>query len=42
MKPEAEESDVSLGVRMIRGDRTALAVLFERHGAAVHALATAV
>jgi RNA polymerase sigma-70 factor (ECF subfamily) len=42
MTPEAEVSDVSLGVRMIRGDRTALAALFERHGASVHALAAAV
>lgn len=31
-----------LGVRIIRGDRSALAAVFERHGATVHALAAAV
>ena len=42
MMPESEEGDVSLGIRMIRGDKSALAAIFERHGASVHALATTV
>ena len=35
-------SDVSLVVRMTRGDRSALAVVFERHGSKVHGLAAEV